>query len=243
MIAPASLGRLARNAARLAIGAPLLGAQHLLRQRYVTRSSVETGALSEDPPPVEPATAGSTVQTRTDGTGPLVMRTYTVRIRHVDLAPEALISRLLDDPNSFSPQHIAGFHTAAGERATQMTLGGEYVVEIPGPWNGPVRVDDVTATSFTLVTLEGHMEAGHIRFRSDRDEDSKVTRLQIRSWARAGDRVFEQLHLGLKVGQEAQSAMWIHTCDRAVRVSGGTRHGPIEVETEVLLGSRDQRTT
>ncbi len=242
MIAPAPLGRLARNTARLVGGTPILVVQHLGRQRYVRRSSIETAVLSEDPPAVEPATVGSTAQTRADGTGPLVMRTYTVRMRHCDLSPEALIASLLDDPNGFSPQHIAGFRTAEGERATQMTIGGEYVVEIPGPWNGPVRVDEVTDTSFTLITLEGHMEAGHIRFRSDRDADSEITTLQIRSWARAGDGVFERLHLGFKIGQETQSAMWVHTCDRAVRVSGGIRHGPIEVETEILLGSRVQQT-
>ncbi len=226
-----------RNSARIVYGAPLFAVQHGWRQRYLRRSEKRTDEFSEPPPPLDPATDGSVAQRRDDGTGPVVMRTYTARIRGANLSAEQLISQLRRDPNSLSPQHIAGFHTPSGERARNLDLGREYVVEIPGPWNGPVRVDGASDTSITLVTLDGHMEAGHIRFTATNDGSGHVDTFQIRSWARAGDRLFEHLHLAAGIGREAQTAMWVHTCDRAVHESGGARSGPIAVDTEILEGS------
>ncbi|MEP1123661.1 MAG: DUF1990 domain-containing protein [Ilumatobacter sp.] len=165
------------------------------------------------------------------------MRTFTARIEGAQLSAEQLISQLRRDPNSLSPRHIAGFHTPDGEPARNMGPGGEYVVEIPGPWNGPVRVDAVDDTSITLITLDGHMEAGHIRFAATDDRSGRVDVFQIRSWARAGDPLFEHLHLAAGIGREAQTAMWVHTCDRAIHESGGRRSGPIDVDTEILEGS------
>ena len=45
-----------------------------------------------------------------------------------------------------------------------MAVGDEYVVRMPGPWDGPVRVVERTPTAFRFATLEGHLEAGQIRF-------------------------------------------------------------------------------
>ena len=45
-----------------------------------------------------------------------------------------------------------------------MRVGDEFTIRIPGPWDGPVRAVEVDATSFGFVTLEGHLEAGRIRF-------------------------------------------------------------------------------
>lgn len=231
-----------RNTTRIVYGTPLFAVQHGWRQRYLQRREMDTDEFSEPPPDAVPTTSGSNVQSRIDGTGPLVMRTYTSHIRDAQLSPVELITRFCDDPNSFSPQHIAGFHTPDGQSAQFLNLGEEYVVEIPGPWNGPVRVDEVTDTSFTLITLDGHMEAGHIRFAATSETSGRVEEFQIRSWARAGDPLFEHLHLTVGIGREAQTAMWVHTCDRAIEISGGRRDGPIDVSTEILSGSqRDQR--
>lgn len=43
-----------------------------------------------------------------------------------------------------------------------MNVGDEYLVRMPGPWNGPVRVVGRTPTSFRLATLQGHLEAGQL---------------------------------------------------------------------------------
>ncbi len=66
-------------------------------------------------------------------------------------------------------------------------VGDEFVVRMPGPWDGPVRAVEVTPTSFRLATLTGHLEAGQIEFRAADDGGDLV--FTIESWARSGDRL------------------------------------------------------
>lgn len=227
--------RMLRNALRAVYGTPPFLVQHGLRQRYVDRHDEDVDAFSERMPSVRPSTTGSSAQTRDDGRGPIVMRTFEVRIADPDLTASDLMVAFRNRSNDFVPRHVAGF-VRGDEEVRSMVPGDEFVVEIPGPWNGPVRVDAVDETSVLLVTLDGHMEAGHIRF-AVVEVDGRGYRFQIRSWARAGDELFRQLHLVLGVAHEAQTAMWAHTCDRAVAISGGSRHSAISVRTERLVGS------
>ena len=228
-------GRTLRNALRGVYGTPPFLIQHAWRQRYLDRHATNEVAFSEQMPPDGPTTTGSTTQNRADGCGPIVMRTFEVRIEKPELTPERLMAAFRRRSNDFVPQHIAGF-VRDGRRVTSMDVGDEFTVEIPGPWNGPVRVDAIDHTSVLLVTLDGHMEAGHIRFAVVKSDDNGY-RFQIRSWARAGDELFQQLHLVVGIAHEAQTAMWAHTCDRAVAISRGNRRSPIAVRSERLLGS------
>lgn len=229
-----------RNLARAAFGGPPFAAQHLLRLRYLRRHTSDVESFSDELPPVGPATDGTTPQTRDDGCGPILARTHSVTIRDSELTPAELMERFRREPNEFVPRHIAGFFSQ-GEPVRDLVPGDELVVEIPGPWNGPIRVDSVNDTEVMFVTLPGHMEAGHIRFRTRHTDDGDVE-FEIRSWARAGDELFRRLHVGVahvgvRIAHEAQTAMWAHTCDRAVAVSGGRRRSPIVSTTETLLGS------
>ncbi len=232
--------RLARNVARAAIGTPPFLGQHALRQRYLDRRSADVEHFSEPSPDVDltdsHAPKSSAIQSRADGCGPLVSRVYSVEIIEPELTAEELLARFAGRPEDFVPRHIAGFFID-DRPATSLSVGDEVVVEIPGPWNGPVRVVDMGATSMLLATLDGHMEAGLIRFKVDGRPGTGRLRFEIRSWARAGDEFFKQLHLSIRLGQEAQTAMWVHTCDRAVAISGGRRVAPIRATTETLKDS------
>lgn len=208
MIGPVDVGTRVRNWVRVAVGSPIFGAQHLWRQRYMRRTNASVSDLSEQPPPTDPSTPGSEVQTRHDGTGPLVMRTYTADISNSTGTAKDLLRQFATDPNRFCSHHIAGFHDPEGDLVDVLALGDECVVEIPGPWNGPVRVDELTDTSLMLITLDGHMEAGHIRFSTRDGEHGTADRFEIRSWARAGDSLFEHLHVDAELAREAQTAMW-----------------------------------
>ena len=66
-----------------------------------------------------------------------------------------------------------------------MRRGDEFVVRMPGPWDGPVRVVRREADSFRLATLAGHLEAGEIEFRATGTPDALG--FEIESWARAGE--------------------------------------------------------
>lgn len=182
-----------------------------------------------------PLTVGSPVQTREEGCGPIVMRIFEAGITDPTRSPAELMNEFRRRSNDFVPRHVAGF-VDGDHDVTSMNVADEFTVEIPGPWNGPVRIDAVDDTSVMLVTLTGHMEAGHIRFSVVRPDDHGYV-FQIRSWARAGDEMFHHLHLVVGLAHEAQTATWSHTCDRAVTISGGRRRSPISVRTETLLGS------
>ena len=239
---------LARNIFRALFTVPPFLLQHLWRRRRVRDVTHTVDRLSEpapDPSGIERSTEPD-VQAAADGDGPLVLRSYEVDIRRADLSPEQLIERLLARPADLNDDRIAGF-VRDDAPATDLRVDDELVVELPGPWNGPVRVTRAGPSGLLLQTLNGHMEAGQIRFdttdHSHRSDGTHDYRFRIRSWARGGDRAFTLLHLGLRVAKELQTAMWVAMCEGAVTVSGGEREGRISVITEVLDDSTEPGDT
>ena len=73
------------------------------------------------------------------------------------------MAQLQADPDAAAPGEFATFVKVRGGEGG-MRVGDEFVVRMAGPWDGPVRVVDVTDASFRLVTLAGHLEAGQIEF-------------------------------------------------------------------------------
>jgi uncharacterized protein (UPF0548 family) len=183
-----------------------------------------------EPHPVERDVPGDPgpVQPRSQGSGASSRRAYRLRVRGARLSPEALISAIAVDPNVASPFEVARFVKTKGLLGA-MRPGDEYVVWMPGPWNGPVRVAERTPTSVLLATLQGHMEAGQIEFSARRDGDEIL--LSIESSARSGSRRFWFVYEPLVIGREFQLHMWVHFLMRMARVSGGTPAGPAEVVT------------
>jgi hypothetical protein len=110
-----------------------------------------------------------------------------------------------------------------------MNVGDEYVVRMPGPWDGPVRVAEVTPTSFRLATLAGHLEAGQIEFRAAREGDRLA--FTIESWARSGDRLSDLLYGHLRMAKEVQLHMWASFLERVVELAEGRRDGLLEIHT------------
>jgi hypothetical protein len=100
---------------------------------------------------------------------------------------------------------------------------------MPAPWDGPIRVAEVTPTSFRFLTLAGHLEAGQIEWRA-RDEDGALV-FEIESWARGGDRVSSLLHDRLRMAKEVQLHMWTRVLERAAKRFGGELERGIEIET------------
>ena len=108
-------------------------------------------------------------------------------------------------------------------------MGDEFVVRMPGPWDGPVRVVERNDTCFRLITLEGHLEAGQIRF-SAAARDGRLV-FAIESWARGGDRLSNLLYDRLRMSKEIQFHMWTSFLEGVVKLSGGTRDGGLRVHT------------
>jgi hypothetical protein len=137
------------------------------------------------------------------------------------------MEKIAADPNKVAPTELARFIKQVGEKEV-MQLGDEFTVRMPGPWDGPVRVVDVSPTSFRLATLDGHLEAGQIEFRAYDDDDLVF---EIESWARSGDKLSSLLFDRLRFAKEVQLHMWLSVLERATRLAGGTRSGLNSIET------------
>ena len=111
----------------------------------------------------------------------------------------------------------------------------EYDITMLGPWNGKVRVTESTLDHFTLVTLDGHPEAGHITFRVVTDDDTPDTiRVQIESWARARDAVVHAAYATLGIGKQIQTEVWITFLQRLSTLAGMHTTPEVQLTTEQL---------
>jgi hypothetical protein len=185
------------------------------------------------------------VQGFEDGAGPLFHRRYRTRIRDSTMGAEELMDKLQADPNRSSPTKFARFQLTHGAPGS-LRVGDEFVVRMPGPWDGPVRVVDVSPRSFRFATLAGHLEAGQIEFRTGSEQELLV--FEIESWARSSTWFVNLLYHRLRMAKEVQAHMWISFLERAVDLSGGRMTGGVEIETEridaeALMLSRRQPAT
>ncbi|MDT7561345.1 MAG: hypothetical protein QOI68_5835 [Pseudonocardiales bacterium] len=170
------------------------------------------------------------VQGHESGTGPLFHRCYRTRIRESRLDAAELMEKLQADLNRASPTRFARFQLVHGESG-RLAVGNEFVVRMPGPWDGPVRVIDVGPCSFRLATLAGHLEAGQIEFRASSTEKRGVV-FEIESWARSSSPLVNILYHRLRMAKEVQAHMWISFLERVVRLAGGRMTGGIELDTK-----------
>lgn len=166
------------------------------------------------------------------GVGPLFHRRYAARVRDSALEPEQLMATISADLDGIAPSELVSFDKVRGA-AGSMGRNDEYVVRMPAPWDGPVRVVDATPTSFWLVTLTGHIEAGQIQFRALR-RDGELA-FEIESWARSGDRLAALLYDRLRMAKEVQLHMWTSTLERIARVAGGRLAGGVEIDTRRVV--------
>ncbi|HEX2024330.1 MAG TPA: DUF1990 family protein [Acidimicrobiales bacterium] len=185
----------------------------------------------DDAPPLPDGVSDDDVLRPEEGVGPLFHRRYRIRVVDAELSAEELMSTIKEDPNRAAPTEFARFTKVEGEEG-RLAVGDEFVVRMPGPWNGPVRVVATMATSFRLATLSGHLEAGQIEFRAS--DDGGGLFVTVESWARSGDRLSKLLYQNLRMAKEVQLHMWTSFLERAARVAGGRMVGGIDVETRRL---------
>lgn len=205
----------------------------LVMWRYMWRTipvhrSEEPGGPEDLPPPCPDTALDDAVRTVADGVGPLLHRRYAVLAADVPMNAHEVMRRFREDPNWSTPADVAVFVKIRGE-PRDMRVGDEYVVRMPGPYNGPIRVVGRDATSVRMVTLRGHLEAGQIEFRA-RCEPGGL-RFEIESWARSGDRLSHVLYNHLRLAKEIQLNLWLETCVTVVRRAGGRLRGGVEVRT------------
>lgn len=186
------------------------------------------GSWPEDaPPPLPAGFSPPDLQPWQDGVGPFLHRIYRTRLTASPLGPRELISMLVEDMNRVAPTEFASFQRVEGEGP--MRAGDDYVVRMPGPWDGPIAVVAVEETAFRLATLKGHLEAGQIEFRAR--EDHRGVIFEIESWARSGDRLSDLLYTRLRISKEVQLHMWASVLRNVVKLAGGKMAGGIVITT------------
>ncbi|RTQ50868.1 DUF1990 family protein [Hymenobacter gummosus] len=171
------------------------------------------------------------VQPADEGAGPFTERRYYIDVARPKLGVTELMRRIQAHPEEFSPDLLADFEKKKGQQ-NRMQVGDEYHIKILGPWNGSVRVTEVADQHFSLCTLEGHPEAGNIRFALRQLPGRPDTlRFEIRSQARSRDGLVAFAYTTLGVGKQVQEQTWVTFCQRVAEESGGEPLGPVQVDT------------
>jgi hypothetical protein len=211
---------------RWPVGVVLTGWRYLWRTTPIYRD--EVAGDPSDASPSGAAADDSNVQGLDEGEGDVFRRRYRTRIREARCSAAELVDLVAADPDRVAPSEFATFQKTSGAEGA-MAVGDEYVVRMPGPWDGPVRVAERRPESFKLVTLEGHLEAGEIEFRAAERDDQLV--FEIESCARSRDRFTDILYDRLRISKEVQLHMWTSTLERVAKVSGGRMVDGIEIHT------------
>jgi hypothetical protein len=218
------------TAARWPAGIALTSWAYMWRITPMHRDEVE-GSLPEDLPPDLPAGIDlDGVQRPEDGAGPLFHRLYSTRIRDGRLSARELMDTVSADPDEIAPGEFTKFQKKRGEEG-EMRVGDEFLIRMPGPWDGPVRCIERTPTSFRFATLDGHLEAGQIEWRAR--DGGETVQFQVESWSRPGDRLSSLMHQRLRMAKEVQLHMWTSVLERAVKLCEGRMTGGIEIHTRV----------
>jgi hypothetical protein len=214
-------------------GLVALGRIWALPGTRVTHRWADGDPADDAPPPLPDVLARD--QPADAGHGPLLHRTFTVRVVDPRLSPGALIAVLAADMNRAMVPGVARFDPV-GPTGRALAVGDELVVRMPGPWDGPVRVVDRVdrpgRSSFRLATLAGHLEAGQIEFAAQAGPDGLV--FSVTTWARAGDLLADLMYNRLGVAREIQFQLWVHCCVAAAALAEGTVPDGVDVTTRSL---------
>lgn len=209
---------------------------HLTRRWWIPahRRTVDVADVPSTPHRLTPQILNATppVQLLSDGVGPLFHRHYYADIQKPRLGKQQLIQTIVRDINRCCPTEMANFEKTKGSE-NRLAVGDEFFIHLTGPWNGPIRVIESKATSFSFITLEGHLEAGEIQFRVvDHPIRRDAYRFEIRSWSRSKDKVVDFAYDTVPLVKTAQAQMWVYFCKQVVDLSEGELIGDIQVITE-----------
>jgi hypothetical protein len=200
---------------------------YLWRILPVYRSESEGTRAADGPPELGPGIGRERLLEPQDGFGPLFHRTYQAAVADPELGPAELIDRVAGDPNVVAPSRLARFRKTVGTDG-EMAVGDEFIVHMPGPWDGPVRVVDRRPDGFRFATLDGHLEAGQIEWRAWQNGHLNFA---VESWARSGDRLSALMHDRLRMAKEVQLYMWTSILERVAGECRGKLVDGVRVET------------
>ena len=203
-------------------------------RRGVAPRTEHARQLTASRAPRAPRDRGREAQRASSGVGPLMHRRYHVDIpqESVDVGKDELMRAIKRQITSLSPAALAEFRKSVG-RNGEMRVGDEYKITMLGPWNGRVRVVDVARDSFTLITLRGHPESGHITFSvRERKTHGGSLRVTIESWARSRDATVDLAYAKLGIGRHVQAEVWVTFLQRVCTLAGMKKPPRVRITSE-----------
>lgn len=213
------------------LGTALVSWRYLWQITPLHRTESEGQFPADGPPPLTATLVDDRIQVADQGVGPLYHRRFRVDIVNAVLTPGELMRRVASDFNRFVPSEVVGVRTAETANGS-FKVGDELVVEMPGPWDGPVRVVHATDTCLRLATLRGHLEAGQIEFHAT--FDNEVLTFEIEAWARPSTPLVRWLYCSVRLAKEIQLNMWVRFCRAAAQEAGGHPRNGVLIETRQL---------
>jgi len=142
-----------------------------------------------------------------NGFGQLWQKTYRVALSGVQVSPQEVVRLWKEKLPELMPADSRFYPSISGVKPGEIVLINASLPGIPGGMQVATGVLILYAdeVSFSVMTPEGHPEAGFNTF-SAADEDG-VTVCQIQSLARANDPIYE-LGFRLMGGSRQQEAIW-----------------------------------
>ena len=166
------------------------------------------------------------------GSGSVFHRRYEVKLTEIAIDSAALLQLMQRHIAELSPSLLAHFEKSAGHDDL-LRVDDEYEITMLGPWNGRVRVAESTPESFTLVTLAGHPEAGHITFSVSPSQPDACC-VCIESWARSRDGIVATAYATLGIGKQMQTEVWVTFLQRLSEMAGGRETPEVQITDEVM---------
>ena len=150
------------------------------------------------------------------GFGRMWQKTFKIRLPGLKLTPETLMGIWKENFQAFQPPENTFYPTMAGIKPGEVLLIEAKVPPFPGmpnflPVATGVLVMYADETSFTVMTPEGHPEAGWNTFSVFEEDGSLVA--QAQSLGRPADPMYEFFLRFLGAGDQ-QDKVWIHMLEQ-----------------------------
>ena len=163
-----------------------------------------------------------------DGVGGIEHKHFWADIERCRLTPEALFDHFREHFSTVTPFFL-GVGTEPNTAAVPEP-GATLTMSLPLRGTIQVRVEELTPTRMTLVTLEGHPLAGAVRFQAAARDAH--TRFEVDLFDRASNFV-DWLALNT-VGAPLQNRTWTTIVERMIEASGGTAAAGAQYERASL---------
>lgn len=214
---------------RWLVGTGLVSWRYLWMTTPLHRKECQGSSADDLPPMIPRDLLNEEVQLAGSGVGPMFHRRFTVHIAGAHCSAEELMSAVVHEFDRFVPREVVEI---ARKEQGRLQVGQEFVVQMPGPWNGPVRVVEIDPLSMRLVTLRGHLEAGQVRFRAEQEADTLT--FEVEAWARCASAAVQLLYTKLRLAKEIQLNMWVRFCLSAARIADGRPRDGVHVSTRLM---------